>query len=390
MILQVYITTLYRFMKSEKSKGKAGPLKKAQKPAKVIEKKKHKKTKNKPVTDEDGGSDDSSEEINVIEVDVKKKKKEIEAEMKKNKEAVMASSQQVAASLFSQKTVVTANVDSINAYSFEQQSACPTTSSAFPQNTSTSSSTETLSPSLSHSATKESHKMAAELSGYEAPKPSASPKPSSSEIPFPHITTPLSSSTTQETITSSASPQPLYSHSIYRPYWNQPYTSAFSRTSDYTEDNQCPDRGGVLGNNQSAGQLLDISSNCSLNESEFMTRSINVIDGEVDMARSSTPRSPSPVETSLATTSDLSGMPNSSPTGSKVAPTIGCFDCDLKDQIIKDLRAEIYQLKQTLNESAKVPNTAQQRKRKYQPKTRPDVQMADYVCIIKFVFYYVT
>ncbi|XP_053405602.1 uncharacterized protein LOC123566663 isoform X2 [Mercenaria mercenaria] len=89
----------------EKSKGKAGPLKKAQKPAKVIEKKKNKKTKNKkPVTNEDGGSDDSSEEINVIEVDVKKKKKEIEAEKKKNKEAVMAASQQVAASLFSKKT----------------------------------------------------------------------------------------------------------------------------------------------------------------------------------------------------------------------------------------------------------------------------------------------
>ncbi|XP_053405601.1 uncharacterized protein LOC123566663 isoform X1 [Mercenaria mercenaria] len=90
----------------EKSKGKAGPLKKAQKPAKVIEKKKNKKTKNKkPVTNEDGGSDDSSEEINVIEVDVKKKKKEIEAEKKKNKEAVMAASQQVAASLFSKKTI---------------------------------------------------------------------------------------------------------------------------------------------------------------------------------------------------------------------------------------------------------------------------------------------
>lgn len=80
----------------------------------------------------------------------------------------------------------------------------------------------------------------------------------------------------------------------------------------------------------SSVEILDISDNTY--KSGFISSSLKVINGD-DFLGSSTPRSPTPPPPfESCNVSDASQ---------------NCFDCEIKDKIIKDLKAEINQLKQS-------------------------------------------
>lgn len=135
-------------------------------------------------------------------------------------------------------------------------------------------------------------------------------------------------------------PFPVYPQPVYRPVWMQPYS--IPNYGPCTDSHQFNEKIGDL--DKSQNELLDIGTSTPGNESSFLTSSLNVIDGAVDIERTSTP---------ISRSSTPSFIPNSTssiqdpPHKSHINPE--CVDCAIKDKVIKDLKAEIDKLKHDLN-----------------------------------------